>query len=227
MRIITGRARGCNLKTPKGMSTRPTSDRVKESLFSILGRDVGGRVLDIFAGTGALGLEALSRGADSCVFIDKNTDDVIRFNAERTHLSDRCTILRGDVFPLLKRLGAQGKRFDMVFCDPPYHHGLAHRALEYLDNSDILAPDALVIVEYGGDEEDLPPTLSLRQVRCQRYGKTTRLGFYHLPPVDGVNNVMNSISSVNSADSANSVSSVNSADNADSADNANGREDIP
>ena len=82
MRIITGTAKGCNLKTPKGMSTRPTSDRVKESLFSILGGDACGRVLDVFAGTGALGLEALSRGADSCVFIDKATADIISFNGE-------------------------------------------------------------------------------------------------------------------------------------------------
>lgn len=185
MRIITGRAKGCTLKTPKGMNTRPTSERVRESLFSILGSDVGGSVLDIFAGTGALGLEALSRGAESCVFIDQVTADIIRFNAEHTRLSDRCTILRGDAFLMLNRLAAQGRSFDMVFCDPPYHHGLAHRVLEYLENSDILAPDALVIVECGGDEEDLPPTVRLRQVRRQRYGKTTRIGFYHLPPADG------------------------------------------
>lgn len=184
MRIITGTAKGCSLKTPKGMNTRPTSDRVKESLFSILGSDVGGSVLDLFAGTGALGLEALSRGADSCVFVDQATSDIIRFNAERTHLSDRCTILKGDVFSQLKRLDIQGRSFDMVFCDPPYHHGLAHRVLEYLEGSGLLAPDALVIVEYGGDEEELPPTLRLRPVRDQRYGRTTRVGFYHLPPTD-------------------------------------------
>ena len=124
MRIITGTAKGCNLKTPKGMNTRPTSDRVKESLFSILGSDACGRVLDVFAGTGALGLEALSRGADSCVFIDRETADIISFNAEHTRLADRCRVLKGDVFALLHRLAGEGKQFDLVFCDPPYHQGL-------------------------------------------------------------------------------------------------------
>ena len=185
MRIITGTAKGCNLKTPKGMSTRPTSDRVKESLFSILGGDACGRVLDVFAGTGALGLEALSRGADSCVFIDKATADIISFNAEHTRLSDRCWVLKGDVFALLHRLAGQGERFDLVFCDPPYHQGLAHRVLEYLDKGEVLAPDAIVVVEYGGDEADLPATGRLRLVREQSYGRTTRIGFYHLPPGNG------------------------------------------
>lgn len=185
MRIITGTAKGCNLKTPKGMNTRPTSDRVKESLFSILGSDACGRVLDVFAGTGALGLEALSRGADSCVFIDRETADIISFNAEHTRLADRCRVLKGDVFALLHRLAGEGKQFDLVFCDPPYHQGLAHRVLEYLDKGRLLAPDAIVVMEYGGDEEALPPVARLRLVREQCYGRTTRIGFYHLPPGTG------------------------------------------
>ena len=109
MRIITGTAKGCKLKTPAGMSTRPTSDRMKESLFSILGEDVlENRVLDIFAGTGGLGLEALSRGAASAVFIDKATADIIAFNAQHTNLADKCRILAGDVFVHLQRLEQQG-----------------------------------------------------------------------------------------------------------------------
>ena len=185
MRIITGSAKGCSLKTPKGMSTRPTSDRVKESLFSILGSDAAGRVLDIFAGTGGLGLEALSRGADSCVFIDRTTAEIIRCNAEHTRLSERCRILAGDVFSHLQRLAAAGDRFDLVFCDPPYHQGLAHRALSCLDASPLLAEDALVIIEHGGDENDLPETARLRLVRNQRYGKITQISFYHLPAAEG------------------------------------------
>lgn len=180
MRIITGTAKGCKLKTPKGMTTRPTSDRVKESLFSILGTDTQGKVLDIFAGTGGLGLEALSRGADSCVFIDRATAEIIRFNAEATHLSDRTEILRGDVFSHLQRLENQGQQFDLVFCDPPYHQGLSQRALAWLDASHILAEDALVVVEHGGDENDLPATKNLQLVRNQRYGKTTQISFYLL-----------------------------------------------
>ncbi len=185
MRIITGSAKGCNLKTPKGMSTRPTSDRVKESLFSILGSDACGRVLDIFAGTGGLGLEALSRGADSCIFVDKATTDIISDNARHTRLADKCQILKGDVFAQLRRLESTGSQFDLIFCDPPYHRGLAHRALEQLDNSQILAPDAIVIIEYGGDEAELPATNRLQLVKKQVYGKTTQISFYHLPLEEG------------------------------------------
>ena len=185
MRIITGSAKGCNLKTPKGMSTRPTSDRVKESLFSILGSDACGRVLDIFAGTGGLGLEALSRGADSCIFIDKATTEIIADNAKHTRLADKCQILKGDVLAQLRRLETAGQQFDLVFCDPPYHQGLAHRALEQLENSQLLAPDAIVVMEYGGDEPELPATTRLQMVKNQQYGKTTQINFYHLPVEEG------------------------------------------
>lgn len=184
MRIITGSAKGCKLKTPAGMNTRPTADRVKESLFSILGSDASGRVLDIFAGTGGLGLEALSRGADSCVFIDKATADIIRFNAEHTHLSAKCQILSGDVFTHLQRLAAGGKKFDLVFADPPYHQGLAHKALSFLDTSSLLAEDALVIIEHGMDEKDLPETVNLKLVKNQHYGKTTQISFYLLSKME-------------------------------------------
>ena len=185
MRIITGSAKGCNLKTPKGMSTRPTSDRVKESLFSILGPDACGQVLDIFAGTGGLGLEALSRGADSCVFIDKATADIIQANADHTRLADRCQVLKGDVFAQLRRLESAGREFDLIFCDPPYHQKLAHRVLELLDGSSLLAEDAIVVMEFGGDEEDLPATEHLQLVKNQKYGKTTQISFYHLPVEKG------------------------------------------
>ena len=121
MRIITGSARGCRLKTPKGQATRPTSDRIKESLFNILGSKVYGRkVLDIFAGTGNLGLEALSRGAASACFVDQATAALIRENAVHTRLKDRATVHGGDVFAQLTRFEQGGASFDLIFCDPPY-----------------------------------------------------------------------------------------------------------
>ena len=182
MRIITGTAKGCNLKTPKGMSTRPTSDRVKESLFSILGGEVEGtRVLDIFAGTGALGLEALSRGAGAAVFIDKATDKVIRENSQHCRLSDRAEILKGDVFAQLNRLSVQGRRFDLVFCDPPYHEGLWQKAISWLDDNELLAPRALVVLERGGENEPLPELKRLKLLKNQRYGNTTQIDFLELP----------------------------------------------
>lgn len=182
MRIITGTAKGCNLKTPKGMSTRPTSDRVKESLFSILGGEVEGtRVLDIFAGTGALGLEALSRGAREAVFIDKATDKLIRENSQHCRLSDRAEILKGDVFAQLNRLSVQGRRFDLVFCDPPYHEGLWQKAISWLDDNELLAPRALVVLERGSENEPLPELKRLKLLKNQRYGNTTQIDFLELP----------------------------------------------
>ncbi len=179
MRIITGKARGARLKTPKGLLTRPTSDRVKESLFSILGaRVVGRRVLDLFAGTGSLGLEALSRGAASAVFVDRATENVLRENAEHTRLDEAARILRGDVFSALARLATEGAAFDLVFCDPPYHKGLWERTLAVLDASPMLLEGALVIVESGEDEKEFPPLLGLSLVREERYGHTTRLRIF-------------------------------------------------
>ena len=179
MRIITGTARGCRLKTPKGMETRPTADRIKESLFNILGdRIYDTQVLDMFAGTGALGLEALSRGAEHGVFIDKATAKLISENAEHTHLSDRAEVLRGDAFSVLQRLIAGGKQFDLIFCDPPYHLGLSQRALALVDSSSLLKPGGLMIVEHGKDENEYPEVQSLEVIRNQAYGAVTQITIY-------------------------------------------------
>ncbi|MBR1761427.1 MAG: 16S rRNA (guanine(966)-N(2))-methyltransferase RsmD [Schwartzia sp.] len=174
MRIITGKARGARLKAPKGLSTRPTSDRVKESLFSILGgRVVGRRVLDLFAGTGSLGLEALSRGASFAVLVDRATGNLLRDNAEHTRLAASARVMRGDVFASLSRLAAEGERFDLVFCDPPYAKGLWERTLAMLDTSPVLSEGALVVAECGGDERTVPPLSRLSLSREEHYGHTT------------------------------------------------------
>ncbi|MCR5176715.1 MAG: 16S rRNA (guanine(966)-N(2))-methyltransferase RsmD [Anaerovibrio sp.] len=187
MRIITGSARGCNLKTPRGMATRPTSDRVKESLFSILGSEVlGKKVLDIFAGTGGLGLEALSRGAESACFIDAATADIITFNARHTRLSDKAEIIRGDVFAGMGRLERNGQRFDLVFCDPPYHKGLWERAITWLDDSKLLQDKALIVVEQGGDENELPELSHMRLLRNQKYGRTTQINFFEYSSAEDI-----------------------------------------
>ncbi len=181
MRIITGRARGARLKSPKGLSTRPTSDRIKESLFNILGARVAGRrVLDLFAGTGSLGLEALSRGAAGAVFVDRATEAVLRENAEHTHLHEAARIFRDDVFSSLSRLAAEGAAFDLVFCDPPYHKGLWERTLAVLDASPILSEGALVIVESGEDEKEVPALSRLSLVREECYGHTTRMRIFEI-----------------------------------------------
>ncbi|MBQ1622828.1 MAG: 16S rRNA (guanine(966)-N(2))-methyltransferase RsmD [Selenomonadaceae bacterium] len=180
MRIITGRARGTRLKTPRGMAvTRPTSDRVKESLFSILGSLVAGRrVLDVFAGTGSLGLEALSRGAAAAVLIDAATAPLLRENVRRCHFEQAAEVLSLDAFAALARLERAGRTFDLVFCDPPYHKGLFERALAFFDGGHLLAENGILVVEHGGDEDALPELAALVRVDGRRYGKTTQLSFF-------------------------------------------------
>ena len=122
MRIITGSARGARLLAPKGMTTRPTADRVKESVFNILGDKVRDRrVLDLFAGSGALGLESLSRGASHALMVDRDSVGIIAKNAAHTHLEHKAKILDMDVMAALSRLEKEEKCFGIIFSDPPYH----------------------------------------------------------------------------------------------------------
>jgi len=130
VRVITGIARGRRLETLPGESTRPTSEKVKESLFSAIQFDIEGRrVLDLFAGSGQLGIEALSRGASGCVFVDKNTEamQVIRRNLQHTGLSEKAQVVGAEAITYLTR---PKDRFDLVFLDPPYASGLINPALE-------------------------------------------------------------------------------------------------
>ena len=172
MRIITGSARGCRLKTPKGAEvTRPTADRVKESLFNILGSMVAGRkVLDIFAGTGNLGIEALSRGAQSAVFVDKATAKLIGENLQLTRLAEKAVVRSSDVFAELSRQGAGKAEFSLIFCDPPYHKGLWQQALVQIDKSDgLMAENGILVVEHGADENDVPQLDQLKLVHNRRH----------------------------------------------------------
>ena len=181
MRIITGSARGCRLKTPKGAEvTRPTADRVKESLFNILGQMVVGRkVLDIFAGTGNLGLEALSRGAESAVFVDKATAKLITENLQLTRLQEKGTVRSGDVFAELSRQTVGRAEFSLIFCDPPYHKGLWQQALKQIDSADgLMAENGILVVEHGAEENEIPELSRLQLVHNRRYGHTTQLSFF-------------------------------------------------
>ena len=173
MRIITGKARGLRLKTPNGLATRPTADRVKESLFNILNGLINfselETVLDIFAGTGALGLESISRGAKSATFIDAATTEILRENIRRTKFTD-CTILRGDFEKILRRLN--GQNFDLIFSDPPYATGLAQKSLTLVAELNLLKIGGLIVVEHGAAETlDIPQNFSL--LRKNTCGSTT------------------------------------------------------
>ncbi len=172
MRIIGGTLGGRRLRAPRGADTRPTADRVRESLFNILGPLDGARVLDLFAGTGALALEALSRGAASAVLVDKAAEPVrcIAENARALGVEDRARVVRADALAALSRLPGP---FDLIFLDPPYALDVAP-VLGALPP--LLGDGARVIVEH--DRRTPPPgTVPLSLVDRRRYGDT-EVSFY-------------------------------------------------
>ena len=183
MRIIAGRYRGHPITAPAGRTVRPTTDRVREALFSILGATVeGATVLDLFAGSGALGLEALSRGAARAVFVEASLRslEALRGNISRLGV-DGVRVAKGRVEDTLPRLARDGETFDLVFLDPPYHKGLATETIERLDAGPLLRPGARVVAEHevdGAPPERLPGGLIRDDVR--RYGDTV-LSFYRAP----------------------------------------------
>ena len=195
MRIITGKVKGLILKTPKGLSTRPTSDRIKESVFSILNGMVDFEdkaILDLFAGTGALGLEAMSRGATQAVFVDFETVNIIKDNVNRAHFDDKSEIIRGDVFKVMKKFSNNQRQFDLIFCDPPYNKGLWQRALIGIDNLNLLNSEGLLIIEHGADEslEEVKKSSNLQiiltnieLIRQIKYGHTTAIDIFKMKTV--------------------------------------------
>ena len=170
MRVITGTARGVKLETVPGQDVRPTADRVKEGLFSAIHFELPGRTaLDLFAGSGQLGIEALSRGASLCVFVDQDrrSQEVIKRNVQAAKVAERVRILQADALAYLARCR---ERFDFVFVDPPYHCGQYGEILAAL--APVLAPGGKVLVE---GERDLPLEESyglLLKQKSYRYGKT-------------------------------------------------------
>ncbi|MGN1444248.1 MAG: 16S rRNA (guanine(966)-N(2))-methyltransferase RsmD [Acutalibacteraceae bacterium] len=169
MRVITGSARGRNLITLEGEDVRPTTDRVKEALFSIIQFEIEGRkVLDLFSGSGQLGIEALSRGAEKAVFVDssKKSLEVTKKNLENTELLSGAVLINRESISYLR---SAGEKFDIVFLDPPYKSGLLQKALEEMDR--IVSPGGVVICEAPKDEE-LPEEIGSRfQSKKYNYGK--------------------------------------------------------
>ena len=172
MRVITGKARGVQLKTPEGMLTRPTADRVKEALFSIINFDLpGAAVLDLFGGTGQLGIEALSRGANSAVFVDQREDacKIIRENLRRTKLEGQGRVVRSDYLDYLRR---SREKFDIILLDPPYAEVFLENALKCITEIDILKSDGIIVAERPV-EKDLPFEFEgFTRSKDYKYGKT-------------------------------------------------------
>lgn len=176
MRVIAGAARGRKLSAPKSMRVRPTADRVKEALFSMLisrlGEFTDMRVLDIFAGTGNLGIEALSRGAAYAVFVDSHPEsaDIIRKNLEITQFSDCAKVVLQDAAGALKWLARGEAPFHLIFLDAPYHEGLTGRVLELLSSSPLVDAGTTIVAEFSS-KEDLPRSFgALRETERRIYG---------------------------------------------------------
>jgi 16S rRNA (guanine966-N2)-methyltransferase len=175
MRIISGSSKGKKLFTPKQTSLRPTSDRVKESLFNILGEEISGKaVLDLFAGTGNLGIEALSRGARRVTFVE-NTREAYRLierNLLSCQMGDRSEILLKEVDRGLRLLHAKGECFDLIFMDPPYEKGLIRKTMEILGTMKIYHEDSILVIEHNRREPlpDLSGSWSL--IRQRKIGDT-------------------------------------------------------
>lgn len=159
MRIITGKARGARLTTLPGEATRPTSEKVKEAIFSAIQFDIGDRkVLDLFGGCGQLALEALSRGAESAVIVDSSraASEVIRNNAAKTKLISDCRIITADWKDYL-RMASGKQKYSLVFLDPPYKEGFIDEVLKRMFASDILDEDCIIIAESAADGVPVPP----------------------------------------------------------------------
>lgn len=172
MRVITGSARGKRLKELPGLDTRPTTDRVKEGLFNIIQFDIEGRqVLDLFAGTGQLGIETLSRGAAFCDFVDMNPAavKVIRENLNTTGLSDRAAVHQRDFTAFLQSV--RGKKYDLIFLDPPYALTALERAVETIADIDIVSGNGIIVCESALDKELPELAAPYMKGKEYRYGK--------------------------------------------------------
>ncbi len=175
MRIIGGNLKGRKLHPIKGLKIRPTSDYLRESIFNILAGHVQDAVvLDLFAGTGGLGIEALSRGASSAVFVDKHRQaiEAVAANVSACSLQERCTIIRKDILRGQGFLRLPDKTFDLVFVDPPYDRGFVNRTLHLLSSSGCMVVGALVVTEHSVRETVAEKTNGLSKIDQRRHGKT-------------------------------------------------------
>ncbi len=175
MRVIAGSAKKFQLKAPKGTHTRPTADRVKESVFNILAPEIPGCIfLDLFSGSGSIAVEALSRGAETAVLVEKSAEALatIKENLTKTKLIDYAKIINLDVFKALDILAKEKSCFNIIYLDPPYAAGYYQKVLEMIANLHLLAPDGIVVAE--SSKKDVPPDTVQTLVvhRRKTYGDT-------------------------------------------------------
>lgn len=185
MRVITGKAKGCKLKAPKGLSTRPTSDRVKESVFNILGEiPNNSKVLDLYAGSGGIGIEFLSRGAQVSYFIDNSIESIkiIKQNLKSTKLLQQAHVYKNDVHRAIRILSKRNIKFQFVFLDPPYEKNLAITTVEEICRNNILAEMGKIIIEHETKALLPDEIFNLEKYDQRKYGGTT-VSFYKFKEV--------------------------------------------
>lgn len=174
IRIIGGRYKGKKLISLEGKSVRPTSGIVRESIFNILSNHViGAVVLDLFAGTGALGIEAISRGANHAVFIDRNPKALVTIlkNVQASKINEKVEIIQWDILKSLDCLRSRHLRFNLIFLDPPYHQGMVEPSLINLEKSESLEENCIMVIEHGL-KELIPDLRNIRISDQRKYGKT-------------------------------------------------------
>lgn len=175
MRIIGGRAKGLTLYSPRGLSLRPTSDRLRESVFNILSGLDGRSFLDLYAGSGSMGLEALSRGASRVVFVEKNRSCVaaIRRNLVRIRIGFSSEVIGATVEQGIRMLGRRRESFDIVFADPPYGKGYVDQTLDLIKRSPVLArPSGVFVLQHSAREAPAGEPAPFARTRKKRYGET-------------------------------------------------------
>lgn len=184
MRIIGGEYRSRIIEMPKGAEIRPTQDRVREAVFNVLADVNGKRVLDLFAGSGAYGLEALSRGAEHATFVENNSRCLATIQANIDSLKipeTRFTVLRSSVLTSLPRFDKDGEKFDLIFIDPPYHKDMARKCLINLGYYDILHGLGLIVVEHFKSDSLEADLGSIQPDKERRYGDTVISIFKKIP----------------------------------------------
>ena len=180
MRVISGVSKGKRLMAPKGLETRPTTDRVKESIFSMINNYIiESNILDLFSGTGSLGIEAISRGANYGYFVDnnKNSIKVINENIKTTGFEEKSEVLWSDTLNVIKQLGENGKKVNIIFMDPPYLKDLIVPCIEAIESERLLDDEGIIVVEHD-IKDSIPDVIgSLKKIKEKKYGNT-RISIY-------------------------------------------------
>ncbi|UTH14851.1 16S rRNA (guanine(966)-N(2))-methyltransferase RsmD [Macrococcus equipercicus] len=167
MRVIAGKYKKKQITAARGMTSRPTTDKIKENIFNILG-PLSGRGLDLFAGSGGLGIEGLSRGLDEAIFVDGSIDAVKAIKHNLEQVTEPTEVYRNDAFRALKALNKRGLQFDLIFLDPPYRKGLLNQSLALIEEYELLAADGLIMCEC--DKEELVDCRSFERIKEEVYG---------------------------------------------------------